>query len=202
MSLPAAQHAINPVVPMIAAARSELLGKARALVGATLAEDLVQSTLERALLRSADFAPDSNLQAWLRRIMYNLAVDEWRRSGSHATVPIGDAEFPAEERQPTPAWRELAQSDIRAALSLLPPGFRQVFELYHLSGLSYEETARRLGIPIGTVGTRLLRARQQLREILSKRLVHPLPVRAPRCGPVSNHPARPSDDAAPLVAVA
>ena len=155
----------------LADCRPDLLRAARQLVGAVEADDLIQSTLERALLHIGTFRPETNLLAWLRRIMSNLTVDNWRR---HHRFPMASLEqgreFPTPAPDPVEPWQSLDAADIRAAVEQLPERFRVVFELHHEYQLPYAEIARRLQLPPGTVGTRLLRARGHLRKLLSQKL--------------------------------
>jgi RNA polymerase sigma-70 factor (ECF subfamily) len=151
----------------LVAHRLELLRGARQLVGPVDAEDLIQTTFERALRHIESFQPETNMLAWLRRIMSNLTVDTWRRRNRHPTTSLDRApERCAPVPQPTEPWEELTSADVRAAAATLPPRFREVFELHHQRGLSYAEVGRRLDLPLGTVGTRLLRARLHLRKRL------------------------------------
>jgi RNA polymerase sigma-70 factor (ECF subfamily) len=151
----------------IADARPDLLRAARALVGSTEAEDLVQNTLTRALEHVGSFRTDTNLFAWLKRILSNLTVDSWRRANRYPLCPLDEQKEPDHtEDVPHHAWEELTAADLCAATAALSPRFRKVFELYQ-QGMPYGEIARRLDLPLGTVGTRLLRARTQLRAILT-----------------------------------
>lgn len=133
------------------------------------AEDLVQDTIERALRNADKFSPAreaSHLRAWLSSILNNLFIDRCRQrhlqpaslEGVDAPAPVSDA---AE-----PVWARLDESHVRAALPSLPEEFRTVFEL-HLEGASYQQMAAKLGVPRATVGTRLLRARRLLRELMT-----------------------------------
>lgn len=157
----------------IAEHHAQLLSHARKLFARESAEDLVQSTIERALTNMAQFDPNSNLQAWLRRIMTNLMVDEWRRMRRRQLMPLTD--FPAPENdgyEPWTAepWEHLTTEDVLKAVPSLASPFREVFELHQRGHLSYREIAIRLRVQPSTVGTRLLRARQHLRGILSAQL--------------------------------
>jgi RNA polymerase sigma-70 factor, ECF subfamily len=151
----------------IAACGPELLLSARQLVGPHEADDLIQNTLERALKRQDTFQPNTNLVAWLRRIMSNLVVDSWRHQNRYPRCALDLQEPVAPDPEPPAAWEDLSSADLRAAIAELKPAFRDVFELY-CRGLPYNEIARRLGIPMGTVGTRLLRGRSQLRVRLGE----------------------------------
>jgi RNA polymerase sigma-70 factor (ECF subfamily) len=150
----------------IAARRSELLGAARQMVRSEEAEDLAQTTVERALKNLNKFQPDSNLSAWLRRIMSNLVVDSWRHDSCHRRCPLEECDLAAPVPEPEALWQDLSAAEIRQAVAQLPTIFREVFEL-HSQGASYVQVSRRLGIPTSTVGTRLLRSRAQLRVLLA-----------------------------------
>jgi RNA polymerase sigma-70 factor (ECF subfamily) len=133
-------------------------------VGPAEAEDLVQNTLERALSHADRFQHGTNLGAWLRRIMSNLMVDDWRRSRHHFSCLADDVPAPAPE--PRPAWHDVDVESVWAAVEALPPRLRRAFQM-HTAGASYAEIARQLGIPTATVGTRLVRARLHLRRTLT-----------------------------------
>ncbi|MFT3710197.1 MAG: RNA polymerase sigma factor [Archangium sp.] len=130
------------------------------------AEDLVQDTIERALRNAERFSPDGHLRAWLSSILNNLFIDRCRQKHLQPTSLEGvDAPAPSNDVA-EPVWAKLDESHVRAALPSLPEEFRQVFEL-HLDGCSYADIATRLGVPRPTVGTRLLRARRLLRDLMS-----------------------------------
>ena len=136
---------------------------ARALAGdAVRADDLVQDTLERALSRFALWRP-GNLRAWLFSIMHNVFVNQVK-----AFQPIS---FPGDEALPDPPVRAtqadaLELRDLSRALLRLPLEQREILLLVGLEGLSYAETAKVLGLPVGTVMSRLSRGRERLRALL------------------------------------
>lgn len=138
---------------------------ARALTGdRTVADDLVQDTLERALNKLHLWRRGSDLRAWLFTIMHNVYVNQLRSRSGHPTVPLDDEDFlPAERTNETD---RLEIRDLDLALRRLPDEQREVVLLVGLEELSYEETARALGIPIGTVMSRLSRARERLRRLM------------------------------------
>jgi len=137
---------------------------ARAMVGdRAVADDLVQDTLERGWLRLAQWRPDSDLRAWLFGIMHNLRVDQLRCQGPN-TQPLGEAESEAPMRA-TQSDR-LEVNDLAAALARLPEEQRAVLLLVALEEMSYEQIASTLGIPLGTVMSRLSRGRERLRLML------------------------------------
>ena len=130
------------------------------------ADDLVQDTLERAWARAALWRGVVDMRAWLFGIMHNLHVDRLRK-GRLATVPI-DAQTPEESVAPAQDER-LAVRDLQAALDRLPADQREVLLLVALEEMSYADIARTLGIPIGTVMSRLSRGRERLRALMDGR---------------------------------
>jgi RNA polymerase sigma-70 factor (ECF subfamily) len=136
------------------------------------AEDLLQDTLERALASLDRFETGSNFYAWMRTIMYRLAVDRTRsRRRRKAKLEIERWAVPTStapvEEAPRPApWSELDLGDVRDATAALSEPLRDTFVMFALDGLSYDEVAHRLGIPAQTVGTRVLRAKMKLRTVL------------------------------------
>ena len=138
---------------------------ARALTGErTLADDLVQDTLERAWSKLHLWRGGSDLRAWLFTIMHNVHVNQVRSRGAAATLPL-DEDLPDTPVRASQADM-LEVRDIDAALKRLPLEQRQVLLLVALEHMSYQQTADTLGIPIGTVMSRLSRARERLRIML------------------------------------
>ena len=140
---------------------------ARAMLGdRAAADDLVQDTLERAWSRIAQWRPGSDLRAWLFGIMHNLRVDQLRR-GSLATTSLDDdaADVPL---RPTQTDR-LEVMDLESALRQLPDELREILLLVALEEMSYADIALLLGIPIGTVMSRLSRGRERLRVVMDGR---------------------------------
>jgi RNA polymerase sigma-70 factor (ECF subfamily) len=140
---------------------------ARALIGDhTAADDLVQDTLERAWSRVAQWRPGSNLRAWLFSIMHNLWVDQIRRPNL-PTYSMDEDDFDV----PTRATQSdvLEVRDIAYALSQVPDEQRAVLLLVALEEMGYAEIANTLGIPIGTVMSRLSRGRERLRVVMEGR---------------------------------
>jgi RNA polymerase sigma factor (sigma-70 family) len=137
---------------------------ARAMVGdRAAADDLVQDTLEKAWSRASQWRAGSNLRAWLFSIMHNLRVDQLRRPGLNIS-PVDDDYFESPTRA-TQADR-LEVQDLESALARLPEEQRAVMLLVALEEMSYGEVAHTLGIPTGTVMSRLSRGRERLRLIL------------------------------------
>jgi RNA polymerase sigma-70 factor (ECF subfamily) len=144
-----------------------LYNLARRLTGdAADAEDLVQETYTRAVAGLGGFERGTNLRAWLFRILRNAHVDALRRRAVDPTDR--DAELP--EVAPASGDRELrgvVAGDVEAALASLPPVAREII-LLELEGLSEAEMATVLGVPVGTVKSRLSRARAALRAKLAE----------------------------------
>ena len=129
------------------------------------ADDLVQDTLSRALDKQHLWQPGTNLGAWLFTIMHNQNVNNVRRDVREITaveIERVSATLPA-TTDPS-ASRKMVELD--RALAQLPLGQRQVILLVGLEGMSYEDAAGILGVPVGTVRSRLSRGRDTLRELL------------------------------------
>jgi RNA polymerase sigma-70 factor, ECF subfamily len=128
------------------------------------ANDLVQDTLERALLHHQHLLPGSNDWGWLYTILHNLFIDLCRRRRREKlSVPVGDLPAPMD----TPSlWHSVTVDQVRTVLGEVEPKFRTVFELHDIEGCSYEEIGRRLDVPYSTIGTRLHRARRRIKELL------------------------------------
>ena len=129
------------------------------------ADDLVQECLVRAIAKFDTWEPGTNLRAWLFVILRNCHINEIRRE--QRTDPIDDA--PADEPSlVTPGNQEasVALSEVRRAYLGLSEQHREVLLLVAIEGLQYEEAAAILDVPLGTVRSRLSRARQALREAL------------------------------------
>jgi RNA polymerase sigma-70 factor (ECF subfamily) len=128
------------------------------------AEDLLQGCLVRALEKEHLWEPGSNLRAWLFTIMHNQYVNEIRRLVREASlVPIQELNVNLRAGQTVDAVLEL--SDAEQAIADLPRDQRDVIILAS-KGQHYEEMARDLGVPIGTVRSRLSRGRTRMRELM------------------------------------
>jgi RNA polymerase sigma factor (sigma-70 family) len=142
---------------------------ARSLTGDTwAADDLVQDTLERACERWQLWAAGSNLRAWLFTLMHNLFIDGTRRAVRQAAhrVDVEDVE----NELVAPSGVPDQTMDLQRCLLRLPPEQREVLLLVTLQDLGYEEAARITGVPVGTVMSRLSRARARLRELMEGRV--------------------------------
>lgn len=141
---------------------------ARSLTGdAWAADDLVQDTLERACERWQLWSAGSDLRAWLFTLMHNLFVDGARRAlrqqGQRVDVDDVAQELAAPGDAPEQAL------DLQRCLLRLPEEQREALLLVTLQDLAYEDVARITGVPIGTVMSRLSRARSRLRELMEGR---------------------------------
>jgi RNA polymerase sigma-70 factor (ECF subfamily) len=147
---------------------------ARALArDAARADDLVQDTLERALAKLDLWRPESDLRAWLFTLMHNLFVNQVRASGNHTLCELDEAnDVPVSGGQN----EAMAVRDIHAALAKLPPEQREVMLLVGLEQFAYADAARILGVPQGTVMSRLSRARERMRQLLEGQQVTKLQV--------------------------
>ena len=132
------------------------------------AEDLVQLALVRACEHQVQLRPDSNLKAWLRRVMQHQVIDDHRRQDARGHL-LADDLLPAPEPEPAP-WDQLSPDDVREALRACPAEARCTFELYHFGRLTLAELATILQLPRATVATRLHRTRGRLRGLLLQRL--------------------------------
>ncbi len=126
------------------------------------ADDLVQDTLERACRKWLLWRSGSDLRAWLFTLMHNLYLNQQRGA---AALPMLDIDTLASSLQAPEAPHE-ATRDLERCLQRLPADQRAVLLLVALENLSYAETARVLRVPVGTVMSRLSRARARLRELL------------------------------------
>jgi RNA polymerase sigma-70 factor (ECF subfamily) len=167
-----------PVLPGVLGFHGLVQEHERALHAAALrlcgnaadARDLVQDTFERALRYFDRFQVGSNGRAWLFTILRHCFISRCRsrtcerRSG--VSVEELQEQLAAPEAEPPQAWAAFSLEQLHAALERLPVEFSEVYRMHSLEGRSYEEIARQLRIPKATVGTRLIRARRKLRDLL------------------------------------
>lgn len=125
------------------------------------ADDLVQTTCERALRAASTFKPGTRLDSWLFRIMHNAWIDGHRKASHQPQADLDMSEIAVEDGRRTTEAR-LMLTGVRQAIGRLPEDQRAVLVLVCVEDLSYRETAAVLGIPIGTVMSRLARARAAL----------------------------------------
>ncbi|HEX5079831.1 MAG TPA: sigma-70 family RNA polymerase sigma factor [Geminicoccaceae bacterium] len=137
---------------------------ARALTGGLdVADDLVQDSLERAIARFDQFRPGTNLRAWLFTILHNMRCDQHRRVVRRPVeIPIDDAPHEAVTRASQADALHL--SDFRRAFGRLNEAHREILVLVGIEGMDYQRAASILGVEIGTVKSRVFRARECLRR--------------------------------------
>jgi len=143
---------------------------ARALCGdPSLADDLVQDTVERALNKSHLYDPSRPLKAWLFAILRNLHISEVRRVGRTRIVKAVEDMAPAEQAVDGGQESRVGIRSIAEALARLPEANREVILLIALEDMSYRDCAEIIGVPVGTVMSRLSRGRAALRDLLEGR---------------------------------
>ncbi len=156
-------------VPELEALIPRLRRFARALAGSReAADDLTQDTLERAWIKREQWQPGTNLRAWLFSVMHSVFVNgarRWRPTESLETLADSGMER-ADER--ASAESAVALVELHRALQRLPDEQCQVVLLVGLEQFSYAEAAEVLGVPIGTVMSRLSRGRERLRQLLEE----------------------------------
>lgn len=139
---------------------------ARALTrNADRADDLVQDCIERALRKRGLFRPTGPLQAWLYRLLLNLYRNDLRSVRRHGGDHVALDALVIEPAIPAPQHGRIALSEMSRAIDQLPGEQRESLLLVVLEGLSYEEAAAILEIPVGTLMSRLSRAREKLRQL-------------------------------------
>jgi RNA polymerase sigma-70 factor, ECF subfamily len=143
---------------------------ARAMAGdAAVADDLVQDCVERAMLKSHLYDPARPLRAWLYAVLRNIFISNIRRDGRSGVVKSVDDLLDGEDAIPAEQEFRLSATEIAHALDFLPPQHREVIVLVGLEEMSYRDVAEITGVPVGTVMSRLSRARSHLRQILGSR---------------------------------
>ncbi|WP_163558738.1 sigma-70 family RNA polymerase sigma factor [Halomonas sp. NO4] len=149
------------------------------------AEDIVAEAVGKAWHRLDELRDPARFDAWLFHILSNTFISEWRRRqcrpqpasepDASENLDSGDFTLFQQLHQPFLLWwgsleeqffNQLLQEDLASAIDALPDGFRVVIVLVEVQGYTYEEVSRLLGIPLGTVRSRLNRARSQLQKRL------------------------------------
>ena len=145
-------------------------GRLRALAGrllgdSDLVDDALQETYIRALRALPRFRQDAAIGTWLYRITHNVCMDELRRRRRRAEEPYEEEAVPATARDTVDL--AAARADVAAGLASLPAAHRAAVVLVDCYGMDYQAAADALGIPAGTVGSRVFRARASLRQTLA-----------------------------------
>ncbi|WP_337267191.1 sigma-70 family RNA polymerase sigma factor [Oryzifoliimicrobium ureilyticus] len=131
------------------------------------AEDLVHDALVRAYEKKRSFRPGANLRTWLFSILHNAHIDRIRQKRS-LTKRHDEASLAAERTLPAGQEHAVRLQQVREAFFQLPEEQREALHLVAIEDLSYQEAADALGIPIGTLMSRISRARANLREFEEK----------------------------------
>jgi RNA polymerase sigma-70 factor (ECF subfamily) len=129
------------------------------------ADDLVQSCLTRAVAKQHLWQPGTDLRAWLFTILHNQHVNDVRRSVREG-ISVAVEDVAPVLTVHSNAFAALQLRDLETAIGKLPQEQRQVILLVGLEGMRYEEVAVILGVPVGTVRSRLSRGRDQLRRLM------------------------------------
>jgi RNA polymerase sigma-70 factor, ECF subfamily len=133
------------------------------------AMDLVQDTFERALRHPEPLTkgmPDAG--RWLHRVLFNLFVDRWRQRQTSTVMDVDIDEVPNEEAEEPKPWLDITAVQLQATVDELPEPTRSLFLQHYFRGVGYEELGRRFDVPLGTIASRLLRARRRLRHMLQR----------------------------------
>nr|WP_274622196.1 RNA polymerase sigma factor [Myxococcus fulvus] len=134
------------------------------------ANDLLQDTYERGFRNLSRYRPGTDGRAWLLTILHHLFIDKCRSKTRERRSDVSAEELEeriaAPEPEAAPAWASISTEQLREALTRIPEEFATVYRLHALEGMPYQDIAERLGIPKATVGTRLIRARRKLKELL------------------------------------
>jgi len=127
------------------------------------ADDLVQAACEKALRNMAQFAEGSRMDSWLYRIIQTLWIDDRRKAQRRGSVVDPEEAYLSDEGKAASLPEDrMMLARTRAAMAALPEGQREVLALVAIEGMSYREAADTLDIPVGTVMSRLSRAREAL----------------------------------------
>src|SRR5438105_1921320 len=167
---------MNDFARLLEAEIPRLRRYARALTrDVSRADDLVQSCLTRAVAKQHLWQPGTDLRAWLFTILHNQHVNDVRRSVREG-VNVAVEEMAPVLTVQSNAIAALQLRDLESAIGKLPQEQRQVILLVGLEGMRYEEVAAILGVPVGTVRSRLSRGRDQLRRLMD--MADEMPARA------------------------
>ncbi|WP_136658865.1 RNA polymerase sigma factor [Nitratireductor sp. XY-223] len=130
-----------------------------------IADDLVQATCEKALANRGSYQPGTRMDAWLFRIMRNAWIDRTRRQRTEGVqTDIDDAHFLIGQDGAAATEARLVLNETARAIAALPDEQREVLLLVSVEALSYKEAATVLDVPIGTVMSRLARARKKIMD--------------------------------------
>ncbi len=169
--MPVDERARHALASLLSSHQSTLRALALRLTrSASDADDLVQETFHRALKSAHLYRANTQLRAWLVTLLHNLFLDRCRARKRDPQVLANDAAL-KEAAAPHAVeslelFEQFTTDDVKAAAEQLSPEFKETYLLHAFFGLSYAAVALKLGIEKNTVGTRLLRARAQLKMLL------------------------------------
>jgi RNA polymerase sigma-70 factor, ECF subfamily len=151
----------------------DLRGRAIRLAGNTaLADDLLQDTVERSLRFSSQYEPGTNLRAWVSQILFSVFVTKYRQKRRErralGVLAADPCAWTRPESFPQPGATLRLTTSTENAVNSLPAGFRTVVLLVDVGQRSYREAASELGLPVGTVMSRLHRGRRMLASRLDE----------------------------------
>jgi RNA polymerase sigma-70 factor, ECF subfamily len=128
------------------------------------ADDLLHTTLERALRKQHLYQPTGKLISWLMMIMRNCLLDTRRRARIAPMASLEAMPPSAEQAAPENQFHRVALTEVTGFIAKLSPEHREILKMVVIDGLSYDSAATRLGVPLGTVRSRVFRARERLME--------------------------------------
>lgn len=132
------------------------------------AEDLVHEVMLRALQHEDKFAHDTNIGAWLTRILTNTFIDHCRKMKNRRSSQLDDnLASPAPDNTEPPPWANITNEQFIQAIDQLQEPYRGTYRLHAIDKLSYIDIAKRLAVSMKTVGSRMNRARLRLKALLS-----------------------------------
>ena len=139
----------------------------RVLRDRALAEDAVQEAFLAVWRSAARFVPDrARAQSWILTLVHRRAVDLVRREATRRTEPLDDTDRPAGEAADQPTWLRYERERVQKALRTLPDQQRELIELAYYGGFTQSQLADRVGVPLGTVKSRMFTGLSRLGELL------------------------------------
>jgi RNA polymerase sigma factor (sigma-70 family) len=139
----------------------------RVLRDRALAEDAVQEAFLAVWRSAARFVPErARAQSWILTLVHRRAVDLVRREASRRTEPLDDTDRPGGEAADQPTWLRYERERVQKALRTLPDQQRELIELAYYGGFTQSQLADRVGVPLGTVKSRMFTGLSRLGELL------------------------------------
>jgi RNA polymerase sigma-70 factor (ECF subfamily) len=158
-------HSDDELIAAAAGGRSDAFGAFRTLRNTEEAQDATQEAFFKAFRALHTFRPGAKFSTWIFTIAYRVCCDRLARRKRYSAAELPDRADPAAGPQEQAESADEARR-LRAAIDALPEKYRTVITLFHLQNRQYEEIARVLDLPLGTVKTHLFRAKEQLRKAL------------------------------------